>query len=297
VNDDRLGFPCRIRQRDRGAGAGHPRRQRSGVAGHASVGASLRAARWAGRFISLRIVASCPMPMKPAMMLRSKRKPASGRPAEDEHRRHRSGQRNRSRHERVADGDRERSDPGENRPCGPSAFRAEVRSEGRRLFDVGPLRRPLRIDPSSPRGSPPDLRALVQQRRAIVGSLETADPCAPGCIQRLRAGTARRSPSGRRCFAGRPTSSTSRGSRAVVPLRRRLRRKLPSSSTLPPPSRSRPSLSRHPRMLGPPLGWISARPFPGLKLGSPPSLRRAIGVDDLAKLHDALGQRPHRRVG
>jgi hypothetical protein len=43
------------------------------------------------------------------------------------------------------------------------------------------------------------------------------------------------------------------------------------------------------------LARIILRSLPRRKIGSPPDLRRAVRVDDLAKPHAALGDRDHRR--
>jgi hypothetical protein len=49
-------------------------------------------------------------------------------------------------------------------------------------------------------------------------------------------------------------------------------------------------------VLGPPLRRIATRNLPVLKLGSCPSRRGSVGVDDHAKLHAALGDRPTARA-
>jgi len=62
---------------------------------------------------------------------------------------------------------------------------------------------------------------------------------------------------------------------------------------LAPSPLSGPPLRRHLRMLGPRLAWITPRYLPRCEPRLPPALRRAILVDERAKPHARLAQRPH----
>jgi hypothetical protein len=66
--------------------------------------------------------------------------------------------------------------------------------------------------------------------------------------------------------------------------------------TLPPSPLCGASLCGHVRMLWSRLGGIPARHLPRRELGLPPTLHRAVVVDDHTESHTRPAQRPHRRV-